>query len=67
MPPQAPLHYTDVYMDDFLLIAQRSSHMHLMHSLLYHMNSIFADLLTSPHWLIVSASKNAKGDATFST
>jgi hypothetical protein len=54
-------------MDDFLLIAQRSSHMHLMHSLLYHMNSIFADLLTSPHWLIVSASKNAKGDATFST
>jgi hypothetical protein len=67
MPPQPHLHYTDVYMDDFLLIAQRSSHMHLMHSLLHHMNSIFADPLTSPHRLIVSASKNAKGDATFST
>ncbi len=66
-PPETPLGYADVYMDDFLLAAQRPLHTKVMQTLLHHLSSMFADKDTSPRRLIVSASKVAKGDATFST
>ncbi len=66
-PPPAPLSYADVYIDDFMLLAQPPAHGHLMHSLLHHIHSVFKDPPASPRRAVVSASKIEKGDATFST
>jgi hypothetical protein len=46
--PDNKLQYTDVYMDDFILLAQRLNHTHPMHSLLHHLHSIFQDPIDSP-------------------
>ncbi len=66
-PPSMPLQHTDVYIDDFMLVAQQPTHQPLMHTLLHHLHSIFADTTDSPRRTIVSQSKVTKGDATFST
>jgi hypothetical protein len=66
-PPSMPLQHTDVYIDDFMLVAQQPTHQPLMHTLLHHLHSIFTDTADSPRRGIVSQSKVTKGDATFST
>jgi len=66
-PPPAPLSYADVYIDDFMLIAQPPAHERVMHNLLHHIHSVFKDPPSSPRRAVVSASKIGKGDATFST
>jgi hypothetical protein len=66
-PPAAPLAFTDVYLDDFMVIAQPPNHFPSMSTLLYHLSTIFRDQQHSSRRLIVSQSKVAKGDATFST
>jgi hypothetical protein len=66
-PPDRPIEYTDVCIDDFLLAVQRPQHVRLMHSLLHHLPSVFRDPTDSPWRANVSVSKVQKGDATFST
>jgi hypothetical protein len=66
-PPHPALAHTEVYLDDFMLMAQQPLHMPLMNSLLHHLHSVFQDQAGSPRKAIVSASRVEKGDATFST
>jgi hypothetical protein len=65
--PKHPLSYTDVYIDDFMLVAQHPHHLATMQNLLHHLHTIFRDDDTSPWRHIVSQSKVDKGDATFAT
>jgi hypothetical protein len=66
-PPADPLQYTDMYLDDFMVIAQQPAHIPTMNRLLYHLSSIFQDPGHSPRQPVVSTSKVLKGDTTFST
>jgi hypothetical protein len=65
--PTHPLNFTDVYMDDFMMIAQAPTHTYTRNNLLYHLDSIFRDTAGTPRRTIVSASKVLKVDATFAT
>jgi len=62
-----PLTHADVYIDDFMLVAQRPHHWPLMNTLLHSLDSVFHDPAPTNRRQIVSASKLNKGDATFST
>jgi hypothetical protein len=62
-----PLSYTDVYIDDFLAVAQAPKHTTWLNSLFHALDSVFQDDPNSPRRQVVSASKLAKGDACFST
>jgi hypothetical protein len=64
-PPLRPLQQTDVYLDDFLLMAQRPRHRPALRSTLHAIDTVFADTPDSPRRHIISASKLAKGDATW--
>jgi len=64
---QQPLSYTDVYLDDFMLLSQAPTHIPAINSLLHHLHSIFQDPLHSNRRQVVSQSKVLKGDATFHT
>jgi len=66
-PPTTPLTYTDVYLDDFMMLAQVPAHHPTMNNVLFHLNSIFRDPVDSPRRIVVSQSKIDKGDATFNT
>jgi hypothetical protein len=66
-PPHPALAHTDVYLDDFMLLAQQPRHLPLLNRLLHHLHLVFRDQVGSPRKAIVSASKVEKGDATFST
>jgi hypothetical protein len=66
-PQSPPLQYTDVYLDDFMIIAQQPLPWPAMNNLLSHIHSVFRDPDSSPRRKIVSESKVAKGDATFGT
>jgi hypothetical protein len=66
-PAPTPLQYTDVYLDDFMVVAQAPHHTHTMNTLLHHLDSIFQDPPASTRCAIVSQSKLIKGDSTFST
>jgi hypothetical protein len=66
-PPQEQTKYTDVYLDDFMLLAQHPHTMPVMNNLLHHLSNIFYDAPDSPRRPVVSQSKVSKGDATFST
>jgi hypothetical protein len=66
-PPQQPLDLVDVYIDDFMLMAQPPVHHNTMDRVLRHLCTVFCDTTGSPRKSFVSASKVAKGDATFST
>jgi hypothetical protein len=66
-PPDTPLHFTEVYLDDFMVLAQAPLQEYAMTNLLHHLSSIFHDPPESPRRGVVSASKVSKGDATFST
>jgi hypothetical protein len=66
-----PIQYTDVYMDDFIALAQRPYCCRVLHHTLQGILSVFRDAThkddpkTRRH--IISTSKMAKGDATWST
>jgi hypothetical protein len=62
-----PLAHADVYIDDFMLVAQRPYHLPLMNTLLHSLDKVFQDPPPTNRRQIVSASKISKGDATFST
>jgi hypothetical protein len=66
-PPSTPLAHVDVYIDDFLLTAQRSRTQHTLRAALHAISTVFTDDPDSPRRAVVSASKLAKGDATWST
>jgi hypothetical protein len=61
------LAHTDVYMDDFMVIAQSPGHLPLLNSLLHTIDTVLQEPPDTNRRSIVSASKIAKGDATFST
>jgi hypothetical protein len=65
--PDKPLAYTDVYIDDFMLVAQRPHQELLMPHVLQCISAIFQDDADSPRRQVISQSKLDKGDATWST
>jgi len=67
MLPHRLLSYTDVYLDDFMLIVQSPTHIPAINTLLHHVHSIFQDPPHSDRHQVVSQSKVLKGDATFQT
>jgi hypothetical protein len=62
-----PLSYTDVYMDDFCLLAQPPVLERTLNTVLQNIDAIFKDPPYSPCRQIISQSKLDKGDATWST
>ncbi len=62
-----PLTHADVYIDDFMLLAQRPYQMPLLNTLLSSLDTVFHDPAPTNRRQILSASKLSKGDATFST
>jgi hypothetical protein len=62
-----PLTHADVYIDDFMLVAQRPYHLPLMNTLLHALDKVFHDPTPTNRRQIISASKIHKGDAAFST
>ncbi len=65
-PPPTPLAYTDVYIDDFMVVAQPPMTQPVMRALLHSIDAIFADPPDSVRHQVISASKLAKGDAQWS-
>jgi len=66
-PPTTPLAYVDVYLDDFMALAQPPHMQSTMNNLLHHIHSVFQDPAHSNRRSVVSHSKVLKGDATFCT
>jgi len=64
--PPTPLQLVDVYLDDFIVMAQKPTHIAAMNNLLHHIDSVFRDTPESVRRPLISQSKVAKGDATFS-
>jgi hypothetical protein len=62
-----PLQYTDVYLDEFIMIAQRPLHMPAMNNLLHALYNVFIDRPSDTRRQLISAKKIQQGDATFST
>jgi len=62
-----PLTHADVYIDDFLLVAQRPYQLPLMNTFLNALDTVFHDPTPTNRRQLVSASKLDKGDATFAT
>jgi hypothetical protein len=62
-----PLQYTDVYLDDFILIAQQPLHLPAMNNLLHSLYNVFIDRPHDSRRQLVSTKKLQQGDATFST
>jgi len=62
-----PLNYHDIYIDDFITVAQQPVHTQAMNNLLHALNQVFADPTDSPRRAIISESKMEKGDTAFST
>jgi hypothetical protein len=63
-----PLSTVDVYLDDFMAVAQPPRHTHTLRSLLHSVDSIFYNSPTSTcRRAVISQSKIDKGDATWST
>jgi hypothetical protein len=66
-PPPEPLSHTDVYIDDFLVLAQQPTQDSTLRNVLQHLHGMFEDDAHSPRRPIVSVSKVEKGDTAFST
>ncbi len=66
-PPPEPLDLVDVYIDDFMLLAQHPVHHNTLDRVLRHLITVFCDKADSPRKSFISASKVTKRDATFST
>jgi len=62
-----PLQYIDVYLDDFITIAQQPLHMPLMNNLLHALYTVFIDRPSDTRRQVISANKIQQGDATSST
>lgn len=62
-----PIDYTDVYIDDDMVVAQRPLHLPALNPLLHIIDKVFKDDTHTNCRLIVSASKLQKGDTAFST
>jgi hypothetical protein len=62
-----PLSYHDIYIDDFITMAQPPVHTQAMNNLLHALNQVFADPVDSPCHAIISVSKMEKGDTAFSS
>jgi len=62
-----PLQYTDVYLDDFITIAQQPLHLPAMNNLLHSLYNVFIDRPDDSRRQLVSTKKLQQGDATFST
>jgi hypothetical protein len=58
---------TDVYIDDFIAMAQSPLHLPWLNALLHALDSVFQDADDSSRRQIILASKLQKGDACFST
>jgi hypothetical protein len=61
-----PLSYTDVYMDDFCLLAQTPLQTRTLNTVLHNIDAVFQDHAKSSRWQIISQSKIDKGDAAWS-
>lgn len=61
------LSYRDIYIDDFIAVAQPPRHLPLMNNLLHQLYTVFHDPLPQLHHQTMSQSKLEKGDAVFST
>jgi hypothetical protein len=61
------LAYTDVYMDDFCLLAQSPTQYRTLNTVLHNIDAVFADPPQSPRRQVISQSKIDKGDATWSS
>ncbi len=66
-PPTQLLHITDVYIDDFMVVAQSPKHLLTLNNLLHHINTIFTHDSSHPSKAVVSESKIQKGDSTIAT
>jgi hypothetical protein len=66
-PPQRPLPFVDVYLDDFMVVAQLPRHDPTLHNLLHHLHTVFHDPPDTPHKRVISMSKVEAGDALFSS
>jgi hypothetical protein len=67
VPPSQPLSYVDVYIDDFLLAAQRHQITRTMRSALHAISTVFIDNPNAPRRNVISDSKLLKGDASWAT
>lgn len=65
-PAQPPLAYTDVYIDDFMVVAQQPLPLPTLNILLHTINSVFQDPVDTPQCQIISQSKLDKGNGAFS-
>jgi hypothetical protein len=65
-PSSQPLAYVDVYIDDFIGVAQRPCATHLRRCLFHTIDSIFHDAPTTARRATISESKLQKGDAAWS-
>jgi hypothetical protein len=59
--------HTDIYIDDFMILAQRPHHTATLNRLLFNLHKVFTDQPSTPRRTTISASKLAKGEAAFST
>jgi len=66
-PPLHPLAYTDVYIDDFILTAQRPRLADTFRSAVHNIHRIFHDSGDSLRRAVISQSKLAKGDGAWAT
>jgi hypothetical protein len=62
-----PLNYHDIYIDDFITVAQQPVHTQAMNNLLHTLDQVFANPTDSPRRAILSESKMERGDTAFST
>jgi len=63
----APLSYIDVYIEDFITVAQPPHHRQTLNTLLHAIDNVFLDTPPSNHRAILSMKKLQQGDATLST
>jgi hypothetical protein len=61
-----PLSYTDVYMDDFCLLAQSPTQYRTLNTILHNIDAAFANFPHSPRRQVILQSKLEKGDAAWS-
>jgi hypothetical protein len=59
--PTKPLQFVDVYLDDFIAVAQPPQHLPTLNNVLHHLNTVFCDVPASSRRPVVLQSKVAKG------
>jgi len=66
-PPNAPTAHVDVYIDDFILAAQRPRLDDTMRATVHSIETVFHDDPAAPRRQVISRSKLNKGDGSWST